>query len=113
MSTPLLTYPINGKDISLEIKYVAPDTVSVAITPSQVNASMPAGVYSPTQVLFYPKAYIEKNGRSYIVYLIPPAKDREGLENVVMLYEGYNWADYVYTPPQTPSISTKVRFVKE
>jgi len=112
MSTPILTYPINGKDITLEIKYVARDTVSVAITPRSVNASMPAGVYSPVQRLFYPKAHIEKRSDAYVVYLVPTA-NKDAMENVVMLFERTEWADYVYTPPQTPSISTKVRFEKK
>lgn len=63
-----LPYPINGQELTLQINYVSADTVSVQITPSTTANGLPAGVYSPTQTLSYPKAYIESpdNTGAYI-----------------------------------------------
>jgi hypothetical protein len=108
-------YPINGQEVTLQIKYVSADTVQVKIEPTPVGITLPAEIYSPTQTLTYPKAYVKSidygSRKDYYVYLIP-ATDPNIYDKVILLYSGNSLADYIFTPIPTPSFSTIIRFEK-
>ena len=109
------SYPINGQTLSLHISYVSADTVSVEITPSAATGSLPDGVYSPTQTLVYPKAYVETlpNMTTYIYLTGKPTTVGAPAENQIWIYKGNQIADYIFTPKQTPHFSTDIRFEKQ
>lgn len=109
-----MAYPINGQELSLQIKYVATDTVSVQIIPSTATTALPAGIYSPTQTLSYPKAYAElsSNGGTYI-YLMGKSNGPVSVTNPqIWIYSDRRRADYLFTPTQTPNFSKAICFEK-
>ena len=101
--------------MTLHINYVTADTVSIQIIPSAATSSLPAGVYSPTQPLLYPKAYVESpgNGATYI-YLTGKTSGPVSTTNPqIWIYSDKQTADYLFTPVQTPTISNAIRFAKK
>jgi len=104
-----LVYPINGKSFSLHIQRVTSDTVQVAIQ------SQPNNGFSPSQNLFYTKAYIgsrigsvakltEAGAYSYTVYLTPSRITNPSSLNDVLLfyrYNGHSYVEYHYRPDGT------------
>lgn len=115
-ATPPTAYPINGHTITLQIAYVSADTARVTITPTSTGAALPTDIYSPTQALSYSKAYVKKvvsgSSTAYYVYLVTPPKNSNILNDVLLLYGGKSIADYIFTPAQTPTRSTIIRFDK-
>ena len=109
-----IPYPINGQELTLQIKYVSTDTVSVQITPSSMANALPNGVYFPTQTLFYPKAYIESptNTATYIYLTGKPGSPISTTNTQIWIYKDKQSADYFFTPQQTPSIARSIRFEK-
>jgi hypothetical protein len=110
----LIPYPINGQTLTLDIKYVSTDTVSVQITPSS-TVSLPDGVYSPSQTLVYAKAYIESpsNSAAYI-YLKGKQGNQVSIDNPqIWIYKDKQSADYFFVPQQTPTIPKGIRFEKQ
>ncbi len=109
-----IAYPINGQQLTLQIKYVSTDTVSVQITPSSTANALSNGVYSPTQTLSYPKAYIESptNTATYIYLTGKPGSPISTTNTQIWIYKDKQSADYFFTPQQTPSIARSIRFQK-
>ena len=114
-SNDAITYPISGQQLTLQIKYVSADTVSVLIVPSTTTAALPNGVYSPTQTLSYPKAYAESptNTATYI-YLLGKSSSTVSTTNPqIWIYSDKHTADYLFTPAQTPNFPKAIRFQKD
>lgn len=109
-----IAYPINGQELTLQIKYVSADTVSVQITPSVTVNALPSGVYSPIQTLSYPKAYVESpnNTATYIYLMGKPRAPVSVNDPQIWIYSSKQTADYLFTPVQTPTISRAIRFQK-
>jgi hypothetical protein len=109
-----IAYPINGQELTLQIKYVSADTVSVQIVPSATTNALPNGVYSPTQTLSYPKAYVESpNHTATYIYLMGKSGTTVSTTNPqIWIYSDKHTADYLFTPAQTPSFSKSIRFQK-
>lgn len=109
-----IAYPINGQELTLQIKYITADTVSVQIIPTATTNSLPNGVYSPTQTLSYPKAYVESpNHTGAYIYLLGKSGSTVSVTNPqIWIYPDKNTADYLFTPFQTPAFSKSIRFQK-
>ncbi|MFD2571561.1 hypothetical protein ACFSUS_13030 [Spirosoma soli] len=109
-----IAYPINGQELTLQIKYITADTVSVQIIPTGTTNSLPNGVYSPTQTLSYPKAYVESpNNTATYIYLMGKSGGTVSTTNPqIWIYSDKNTADYLFTPAQTPAFSKSIRFQK-
>lgn len=105
-------YPINGQKLTLQIKHVSTDTVSVEIIPSSSTSSLPDGIYSPTQTLFYPKAYIESpNTKTSYIYLAGKQGSQISATNpMIWIYRATKSADYFFAPQKTPNSPHSVRF---
>ncbi len=110
-----IAYPINGQELTLQIKYITADTVSVQIIPTGTTSSLPSGVYSPTQTLSYPKAYVESpNKTATYIYLMGKSGSTVSITNPqIWIYSDKNTADYLFTPIQTPAFSKSIRFQKK
>jgi hypothetical protein len=110
----VLFYPINGQELTLQIKYVATDTVSVEIKPSSNSSSLPDGVYSPNQTLVYPKAYVDlSNTGSTYIYLSGKKEAQVSVTNPqIWMYKNTKNADYFFAPQQTPNHPSGIRFEK-
>jgi|GEM_PF-2545575 len=109
-----ISYPISGQGLTLKINYVSADTVSVEITPSAANTTLPNGVYSPSQTLSYPKAYVESpTGTATYIYLSGKPGDPVSTTSAqIWLYSDKQTADYLFTPQQTPKFPMAIRFQK-
>ncbi len=113
-SNDAITYPINGQQLTLQIKYVSADTVSVQITPSASTTALPTGVYSPTQTLSFPNAYVEStNNTATYIYLRGKSVTTVSTTNPqIWIYSDKRRADYLFNPTQTPNFSKAIRFEK-
>ena len=109
-----MAYPINGQELTLHIKYVSTDSVSVQLIPSSSANALPQGVYSPTQTLSYPRAYIESptNTTTYVYLTGKPGSPISTTNAQIWIYKDKQSADYFFTPQQTPSIARSIRFQK-
>ena len=109
-----IAYPINGQTLTLYINYVSADTVSVQIVPSATTNTLPTGVYSPTQTLSFPKAYVESpNNTATYIYLMGKSGSTVSTTNPqIWIYSDRHTADYFFSPAQTPNFSKSIRFQK-
>jgi hypothetical protein len=99
-------YPINGQNISLEIREVSNDTVQV-----NVNSSY-NGFYSPGNSSYYPRLHVLSTSLpgAYYITLAPPLDSGSG-ENTIS-FDLMNKAYYIYVPPNYKKGAVQSIFVK-
>jgi hypothetical protein len=107
----VITYPINGQTISLQINPVSKDSVRV-----QINSTF-NGFYSPGNAAIYPEVYVEEsicsNCQHYSIYEISlaPQVHPGTLENTIWVDPDNN-AYYTYIPPNDNAGAVQTIFVK-
>lgn len=106
-----LSYPINGKTISLQIEAVTKDTVRIVVN------SISNDIYSPGETKVYPKVAVSKSTCSacsdpvtYRVSLGLPV-NQGTLENVIW-FDANKRAFYTYIPPNYTKGAVQTAFTK-
>ena len=109
--SPLMTYPINGKTITLQIEPVSRDSALVKVL------STKNGFYSPGDSAIYPKVYVKEINctscqyhRTYTLTLAPPISPGT-MENTIW-FDPNNNAYYTYIPPDYTKGEVQTVFVK-
>jgi hypothetical protein len=109
--SPLMTYPINGKTIKLQINPVSTDSVRVQVFSTQ------NGYYSPGDSTIYSKAFVKSINclscqypRTYTITLAPPTST--GTADNTIWFDLNNNAYYTYIPPGYTKGDVQTVFVK-
>ena len=109
--SPLMTYPINGKTITLQIDPVTRDSVLVKVLSTQ------NGFYSPGDSAIYSKVYVKEINctscqyhRTYTLTLAPPTFP--GTADNTIWFDPNNNAYYTYIPPGYTKGGVQTVFVK-
>jgi hypothetical protein len=110
------SYPIGDHQMSVRIVSASDSTVDVEIVSTPLKTALPENVFVPASAV-YKDVVSRREGTptqsAFYVNLSPIFGHPELLSNAILFYSGKNFADYYYTPAETPTVTRTIRLERE